>query len=529
MTMKKLLFILLYLSSLLAKAQVWQWSVPIEGLISNETKASPQAFLWIPENCKQVRGIVLGQHNMVEEGMLENITFRKTMTEIGFAEIWVTPGFDMTFDFRNGADKHLEAMMNALAKVSGYDELLTAPFVPIGHSAYASYPWNFGAWNPARTLAIVSIHGDTPLTKLTGSGKANPDWADKTIEGIPSLFAMGEYEWWEKRIQPGFDYVKKHPKTPISFFCDAGHGHFDYNDAMVDYVAMFIKKAAQKRIPRKPDTALIAIEPSKGWLMDRWRKDSLPTAQAQKYKDYQGDRDVASWCFDKEMVDKTEAFYAKSRAKKEQYLGFIQHGEILKPVKTHANYQLNFLPLKDGISFRLNTFFADTSKIEKAEKHANTKLSIDRICGPVKKLDDSTFQISFYRMGINNVKRSHDIWLLAHNEGDNSYKSTVQQLNLRFPIRNKEGLNQTITFGSIKPQKKPTKYITLKAYSSAELPVSFYVKQGPAFVRGNRLIFTKIPPKAKLPITVTVVAWQYGINSKVQTAEPVEVTFDLTR
>ncbi len=525
--MRKALLTLCCLWSLMAKAQVWQWSVPIDGLISSETNASPQAFLWIPENCKKVRGIVLGQHNMVEEGMLGNPNFRKTMAEIGFAEIWVTPGFDMTFDFHNGADKHLKTMIKALANVSGYDELRNVPFVPIGHSAYASYPWNFGAWNPARTLAIVSIHGDTPLTNLTGSGKPNPDWGTRTIEGIPSLFVMGEYEWWEKRIAPGFDYIKKHPKTPISFFCDAGHGHFDYNDPMVDYVAMFIKKAAQNRISRKPNTALIPIEPKKGWLMDRWRKDSLPTAQAKKYLDYQGDRGVASWCFDKEMVDRTEAFYAKARTKKEQFLGFIQNGSILKPTKSHANYQLKFIPLEDGISFRLNTFFADTSKIKIAKNHANTKLSIDRICGPVKKLDDSTFQVSFYRMGFNNPKRSNDIWLLAHNEGDDVYKSTVQQLAMRFPIENKEGVNQIITFESIPHQKSTIKYLDLKAHSSASLPISFYVKQGPAWVEGNKLVFTKIPPKSKFPILVTVVAWQYGIPNKVQTAKPIEMTFEL--
>jgi hypothetical protein len=48
-------------------------------------------------------------------------------------------------------------------------------------------------------------------------------------------------------------------------------------------------------------------------------------------------------------------------------------------------------------------------------------------------------------------------------------------------------------------------------------------------IDGNKLTFTKIPPKAKLPIKVTVVAWQYGVTNKVQTAEPVEVTFNLTR
>jgi hypothetical protein len=62
-----------------------------EGLISEETNANPQAFLWIPENCKEVKGVVVGMHNMIEEGMLENENFRKKLTELGLAEVWVTP------------------------------------------------------------------------------------------------------------------------------------------------------------------------------------------------------------------------------------------------------------------------------------------------------------------------------------------------------------------------------------------------------------------------------------------------------
>jgi hypothetical protein len=61
------------------RAQVWQWSAPVEGLISEETNANPQAFLWIPENCKEVKGVVVGMHNMIEEGMLENENFRKSL------------------------------------------------------------------------------------------------------------------------------------------------------------------------------------------------------------------------------------------------------------------------------------------------------------------------------------------------------------------------------------------------------------------------------------------------------------------
>jgi len=55
--------------------------------------------------------------------------------------------------------------------------------------------------------------------------------------------------------------------------------------------------------------------------------------------------------------------------------------------------------------------------------------------------------------------------------------------------------------------------------------VYYYVKEGPAEIRGNKVIFTKIPPRSRYPLKVTVVAWQYGIAGKVQTAEPVERTF----
>ena len=36
----------------------------------------------------------------------------------------------------------------------------------------ATFPWNFAAWNPERTLAIISYHGDAPRTNLTGYGGA---------------------------------------------------------------------------------------------------------------------------------------------------------------------------------------------------------------------------------------------------------------------------------------------------------------------------------------------------------------------
>jgi hypothetical protein len=58
------------------------------------------------------------------------------------------------------------------------------------------------------------------------------------------------------------------------------------------------------------------------------------------------------------------------------------------------------------------------------------------------------------------------------------------------------------------------------------------VREGPALVsEDGTLTFTPIPPRGKYPVMVTVVACQWGrsMDPKLQTAQPVEHTFAMTR
>src|ERR1035437_10160724 len=94
----KNLIIILVLSFLVSNrvySQEWQWMAVVDSVISGENSDHPHAFLWIPPKCKQVRGVVVCQHNMIEEGILEHASFRKALSQIGFAEIWITPGLDV--------------------------------------------------------------------------------------------------------------------------------------------------------------------------------------------------------------------------------------------------------------------------------------------------------------------------------------------------------------------------------------------------------------------------------------------------
>jgi hypothetical protein len=527
-----LLKILLCLSISVPVTAQFQWSVPVSNVVSNETKENPKAFLWIPENCIQIRAVVIGQHNMTEETIFENPKFRKEMAKLGIAIIWVTPGFDMIFDFNKTAGMDFESIMNDLAAVSGYNELKYAPAIPIGHSAFASYPWNFAAWNPNRTLAVLSIHGDAPLTNLTGSGRPNPDWENRNIDGVPGLMVEGEYEWWEDRVQPALNFKQHFPNAAISFLCDAGHGHFDISNELIDYLNLFIRKAVQFRLPEKSPfdqpVELIPVNPSDGWLKERWKKDTKPTSATAPYNQYKGDKKDSFWYFDKETANATEVFYAKARGKKEQYIGFVQNGKFLDfNLKSHARINGKFTPGEDGLTFYTQAVFTDSLRSKAILDKTKNKIKISRICGPVTQINDTTFSVFFYRMGLNNEKRTGDIWLMAQSKGDKEHKSSVQQFNIKIPIQNKEGQEQHISFSQISNIKNGVKSISLNAVSDIGMPVYFYVNQGPAEIKDGKLILTKIPPHSAFPIKVTVTAWQYGRSAepKIKSAAAVEQSF----
>ena len=515
-----------------ASAAVWQWSVPVTEVVFSETGTHPQAFLWIPEDCRKVRAVVAGMHNMTEETIFEHPLFRDGMAKAGVAVVWVTPGFGLEWNVEDGCQAAFDRMMEDLASVSGYDELARAPVVPLGHSAMATFPWNFAAWNPERTLAVVSFHGDAPRTNLTGYGRENLEWGrTRNIDGIPGLMIEGEYEWWEARVNPALAFRMMYPGSCVSFLCDAGRGHFDVSDRTVRYIARFVQKALEFRVPDSVSpghsVTLKKLRPEDGWLAERWRADGRKRAKAAPYAQYKGDPHDAFWYFDGEMAGLTEGIYRSEAGKKPQHVGFMQDGRLLsRRADAHVKVSVPFRPEADGLTFHLKAVYTDSTCVALSDDHADVPATISRICGPVRQVDDTTFVVSFYRMGMHNRRRTGSITLLAASEGDRRYKGAVQELGMEIPYRQTEGRRQCILFPGLDDVGEGTsEVVPLNATSDCGLPVCYYVKEGPAEVDGNRLRLTPVPPRSQYPVKVTVVAWQYGLPGKVQTAEPVERSF----
>ena len=534
--MKYFLFVWMTLcAGLVVRADaVWQWSIPI---------GNGRAFLWIPENCRQVRAVVIGQNNMIEEGILQHPVFRKEMAKLGIAEIFIAPPFD-TFQSATNNDavnEKFNAMLKSLAADSGYGELEFAPIIPIGHSAMASYPWNFAAWNPTRTLAILSVHGDAPQTTLVGNGRPNLDWGGRNIDGIPGLMVMGEYEWWEDRLAPAQKFLTEHPAAPVAFLAEPGRGHFDYSDDLVKFLALFIRKAAEARLPdMKP------VNLQNGWLVQRWHLNQPRDVKPAPFAKFAGGTNDAFWAFDKETAWAIQNYRASQIGKSPQLLGFVQDEITVPQTDTHNQVSLKFEPDADGLTFHLAAKFLDFvdggsknptrwtglaagSPIGHATGGGPIKMS--RITGPVEQLSEDTFAVRFNRATVSVDRRAGDIWLLAEHPGDAKFKGAVQQALLKIPAQLKDGVEQQITFPEIADVKQGVTKIKLAASSDAGVPVFYYVREGPAEIIGDELKFTTIPFRAKFPVKVTVVAWQYGrVNEpKLKSAAPVERTFYINK
>lgn len=249
---------------------------------------------------------------------------------------------------------------------------------------------------------------------------------------------------------------------------------------------------------------------------------------------------VAFWFFDEELAKATEKYEAAYRGLKPQLIGYIQDGQMASQTASHLQVTLKFESEADGVTFKLSGAFYDAvpsgsprlpqwtglpagSPLGHA---ANSKaISIDRICGPFEKLSANTFAIRFQKETLLNTNaRQYELVFAAPHPGDKEYKPAVQQAHMFIPARNEVGAEQHLTFPEIPDQKAGTKSVKLMASSDANVPVYYFVREGPAEMDGNVLKFMPLPPRAKLPVKVTVVAWQYGraTEPKLKTAVPVE-------
>lgn len=224
-----------------------------------------------------------------------------------------------------------------------------------------------------------------------------------------------------------------------------------------------------------------------------------------------------------------------------QTFGYLQQGRIVPQHETHQQVDLRFLPEPDGRSFTLAACYLDTVPggshfpaswtgfpVGAPVGHSLGwgAIRIARVSGPLAKTGPGRFQVSFTR-GMDTTRKNYELWFIAEAPGDEAYKPAILQAEMLIPARNEKGRPQHIDFPAIPDQAPGASAVRLQARSDAGLPVHYYVREGPARVVGNMLVFTPLPVRCRLPVEVTVVACQYGTASGagIRTAVPVSRTF----
>jgi hypothetical protein len=492
------------------------------------------AFLWVPPHAQKLNAVLIAPANIIERRVTDDPIIRAEATRDSFAILFFQGTFGKGAMNSPNVAKYVQEMLDGLAAQSGYTELRTIPWIPLGHSGNSQFVQATGRQAASNVLAEIVIKGAIPAVSKDGSITG--------LKDIPILFFTGEFEevmppgkvrngWWPVSMQRFADVRTAVPDALISGIEDKDHGHIHWLPPMQNYLALYLHKAITARLDDTGKLRTVAF--SSGWLADPDEK--LASAPVAAYK---GDPAKAFWFFDEEQARAWKTLFDHDKGKKEQLIAFTQDGQIAPLWPGWALQQIKFEPEADGVTFKTAATFRDEvpppfadagTKLGHATGGGPIEFSVVGWAGSTEQIGPDTFRVRFDREGFNG--RTTHVLIGAIQHGDAEYRETVAVTTFDLPSNNK-GKQQTIKFHAIKDQPATVKYLPLEAASDSGLPVQFYVSWGPAEVVRDpigsyQLAFSDLPVRAHYPIAVRVTAYQWGKGTEpmVQTAKPATQTF----
>lgn len=522
------------------------------------SKTGARAYLWVPEECRKLRGLLILCSNVPEQMLAGHEEIRKVCRENGLGIVWCPQSF-MNFK-RFGAEKRiadteavafLQQLLDGLAATSGYPEVATLPWIPIGESGHLLMADALVEKAPGRAIAGIWLKNNhlpphdrtTPALVIFGTAQ---EWAqDKADTNRNTTFL----DRWSSNAS-GYGSVLKerqaHPDWPLTYAIDGQSGHFDCSEKIVGMVARYIDNVTKARLPKDGGTNLITLDLTKGFLAE------IPApghAATPPMAWNEATNRALPWFFDKESAEEAQALGSIDWKAKSQLPAFADtNGTVMpfifngissisincqpKPYTNAATGNVTNAPVvitePDGITFHLRGVllekvpetFVGAGAGEKLEKAPGEPV-VEWMSGSIEALGNGTFRIAPDRNWPNSP-----LYLAVRQPGTANVRGVVQPAGVGKEF-NTEGTPQKITFDPIPDVKAGTESITLKATSDSGLPVRFFVDAGPAIIQGDKLLFTRIPANAKLPLTVTVGAWQFGRwnEPKIKRADIVKQSF----
>jgi hypothetical protein len=577
--------------------RIYQFFVP-----SQYPKARPNsgAYLWIPPATPQIRAVMVGIHNGLPVTILQSPAVRAVCRKYGIAQILLTPNGsevgpimlkDLNYDVTDPAKTAVyDAYLRALADVSGHPELVTAPIVPLAHSAYMSFPFEAAMRKPDQCLAALPIKAGMPDVYLFygSGGKAKTPNPALNLRNVPILFinsASQETVTWspyphnvgsvsfldhyrrDHDDNPGTAYE---PQNEMMGMCwDMMCGHFDMLPRDYQFVADWLGVVAQARLPAKPGDPMKNLTLRDGWLVDPQipATGDLPATYPQPapYLEFKGPRAKAIW-FPSETLARTQFRLMRDEPKRE-----IEMFTFLDPTGQPISLATNALAVMphpelllhdDGLFTLTTSHFTAPFAVNTAKRNeppvlqdilfpgratlplSHIPLHFDPNGGPVELVkseefkDDRGITETRFTLRLVRYRLAPDsgftmFFCRAYHEGNREFAAAGRTCQIAWSVQDADPnmTAQTVTFPPVSDAPAKTPKIELAATSSTGLPVSYFVLKGPGLIVNGAFIPTEVPAGATKPIEVTVGAYQVGVFKTVGGIKPsptVYQTFHLT-
>lgn len=506
--------------------QIFQWSVSgtSEGWADGSRKDAT-AFLWIPEDCLRLRGLLILGTNVPEHMLVGHESIREVCRKNNLGIVWAVPSFWHFAAAAKGRDRQqvefLEELLHSLADISGYGEVAEVPWLPIGESGHLLMVGGLIRERPERSIAGICVKNpgsrsaEVPVLWTLGTGQ---EWKQTEVETGANWLNTGGYDAWCRERAANSE--------PLSIAIEPGTGHFYCSEEMTRLFAAYIDAVVRVRLPEKPGEPLRAVNLSDGVLAGL----PLPGQRDLKiipYADATPDQLARPWFFDADLARQAQGLAAVDWGADPQLVAFTPgFGSRVEPYSLNSVTEIfvegdGEFAIGSKLLAEVPGNFPDAgAKLARGPGHP----VIEWICGPFSPAGEGRFRVALDRTWTGRGAA----YIIARHEGAPGIRRSVQPARVAL-VPNATGRPQTIDFAPISDVPRGTTTIPLSATSDGGLPVSFFVDHGPATVADGSLQLQPLPPRARYPVEVAVTAWQWGRHSEpsVQTAKPVRRTFKI--
>jgi len=505
-------------------------------VVKTSAGKSSDAFLWIPPRAQQVRGVLFAGMTSAERELVKDAVVRRVCSEASLAIVFVKTGISSV---------NVQRVLDDFAAASGYDELSVAPLFFVGHSAGGPQAKAAAVAHRDRCFGVMQYRGGSPGIP------ANSTDPDPVPPGVPAVMMLGQFdefgkvardesgrENWERGVDSMRTFRSNDARNLGCFVVEPGAGHFAWSDRSAAYFAMFLRKAAALRIPDWPADAQAPvrcreIDATRGWLTE------FPTTGAAKHTpapvaEYTGEPGGASWHFDREMAEATVAHHRGLVGKRDQFIRWLDPCTVEQGARFFFD---EITWIGDGQTFEVHPQYAESYPrqhggrglvwAQAGQPVGNSAMAI-RVRptgGSIAAVGATTLRVQFDALAPATDPKPPAF--VAYVEGDDQWRY-AEQVGIVRSLEMTEGKEQSITFPALADVNAANANaaaapIELNATSDSGLPVEYYVAHGPATIEHGKLILDDLPRRARLPIEVKVVAYQFGrgVEPRVKAAAPV--------